>query len=329
MSPVQTPLVSIIIPCYNAEKWIGDAIRSAVAQTYTRKEIIVIDDGSSDASFDIMSGFGRAVHCERGEHRGGCSARNRGLELAQGAYVQFLDADDLLHKDKIKLQIQALSTLPPDSIATCPWNHFTTEAGHSPLDVRPFWISYDVSVNLLIDMWLDGGFYTPHCWLVPREVVARAGKWNESLTADQDGEFFARVLLQASSVSFVDGARAYYRTPGKSNVSATLGQAAVGSRLRAWESAQAQLLARRPDSIARRAVLRRLRAVTYSYARNDRDFVEWASQYEAQLAVRDFDPHLPVLTRFLVGIFGIRRGLMLRAWFLPLRRRCAWLSPLR
>lgn len=95
-------LVSIIVPCYNSETWIAEAIRSALDQTWETKEIVVIDDGSTDGSLSVIKSFGNSIRWETGPNRGGCAARNRGIELAQGDYIQFLDSDDALMPDCIE-----------------------------------------------------------------------------------------------------------------------------------------------------------------------------------------------------------------------------------
>ena len=89
-------LVSIVIPCYNYEKYIADAIESALNQTYRAIEVVVVDDGSTDGSLQIIQSYGDRVVCHAKENGGGGAARNDGLELAQGEFIQFLDADDLL-----------------------------------------------------------------------------------------------------------------------------------------------------------------------------------------------------------------------------------------
>lgn len=99
MSKTSASLVSIIIPCFNAEKYVARAIQSALDQTYPDCEVIVIDDGSTDKSLDVIKSFGERIRWETGPNRGGCEARNRGIELARGDWIQFLDADDLLTKD--------------------------------------------------------------------------------------------------------------------------------------------------------------------------------------------------------------------------------------
>jgi glycosyltransferase involved in cell wall biosynthesis len=96
------PLVSIIIPCYNSALWIAEAIHSALGQSWSNKEVIVIDDGSKDESLKVIQSFGDRIRWETGPNRGGCAARNRGIALARGEWVQFLDADDVLLPDCIE-----------------------------------------------------------------------------------------------------------------------------------------------------------------------------------------------------------------------------------
>src|SRR5277367_1684780 len=96
------PLVSILIPAYNSEQWIGYTLQSAIAQTWPRKEIIVVDDGSRDRTADEARRFAsKQVVVVTVENQGAAAARNHALKLSQGDYVQWLDADDLLGPDKI------------------------------------------------------------------------------------------------------------------------------------------------------------------------------------------------------------------------------------
>lgn len=114
------PLVSIVIPCYNAERYVGDAIQNALEQTYAPTEVIVIDDGSTDGSLAVIKSFGDTVRWETGPNRGGCAARNRGVALARGEWIQFLDADDLLDPRKLEKQVPLAVSLSPQ-IVYCGW----------------------------------------------------------------------------------------------------------------------------------------------------------------------------------------------------------------
>jgi len=102
--------VSIIIPCHNAERYVAQAIQSALDQTHPDCEVIVIDDGSTDGSPDIIKSFGDRIRWETGPNRGACAARNRGLALATGEWIQFLDADDVLTPDCIDSKLALATT---------------------------------------------------------------------------------------------------------------------------------------------------------------------------------------------------------------------------
>lgn len=94
-------LVSIVIPCYNAGKYVAEAIQSALDQSYSNCEVIVIDDGSSDDSLEAIKRFGDRIRWSSEPNRGGCAARNAGIKIARGEWLQFLDADDILTKDSV------------------------------------------------------------------------------------------------------------------------------------------------------------------------------------------------------------------------------------
>ncbi len=102
------PLVSILIPCFNADRFVGDAVTSALGQTYLDVEVVVVDDGSTDGSVDRLRAFGDRIRFESGPRKGACAARNRALELSRGEFIQFLDADDVLLPEKIERQLPPL-----------------------------------------------------------------------------------------------------------------------------------------------------------------------------------------------------------------------------
>ncbi len=103
-------LVSILIPCYNAAEYLAIAVDSALGQSYGNTEIVILDDGSTDGSRDVMESYAafEQIRCEYGPNRGGNAARNRLIDLAKGEYVQFLDADDFLDPKKIEVQVSQL-----------------------------------------------------------------------------------------------------------------------------------------------------------------------------------------------------------------------------
>jgi Glycosyl transferase family 2 len=114
------PLVSILITCYNAEGWIAQAITSALNQTYHPLEVMVVDDGSSDNSLEIIKSFGERIHWEANNHCEGNPTRNRLLELSRGEWLQYLDADDYLLPNKIAKQIEFLTQYPDTDVVYSP-----------------------------------------------------------------------------------------------------------------------------------------------------------------------------------------------------------------
>ena len=120
------PLVSIIIPCWNGENFVGAAITSALDQTYPNVEVIVIDDGSTDGSLNVIQSFGERIRWQSGPNRGACAARNAGLALAHGTFVQFLDADDILFPQKLSRMVPLALSGGPRTTPTCDWEMVTS-----------------------------------------------------------------------------------------------------------------------------------------------------------------------------------------------------------
>jgi glycosyltransferase involved in cell wall biosynthesis len=205
-------LVSILVPVHNAAAYVGETIECALAQTWRWKEIIAVDDGSTDQSFDILKTFEqRSVKIIRQENRGASSARNRALSEAQGEFVQFLDSDDLLSQNKIQVQIERLQHSQLGSIASCSWARFRESVNECVMLPSPVW--KDLSpVEWVARSWNRGGMMPCHAWLTPREVIRQAGPWDETPCPNDDGEFFTRVVLTSKHVVFCESASAYYRS---------------------------------------------------------------------------------------------------------------------
>jgi glycosyltransferase involved in cell wall biosynthesis len=308
-----TPVVSIIIPCYNKQPYVAATIESALAQGDSC-EVIVIDDGSTDGSAQVVAGYNDRIAWETGPNRGGSAARNRGLALAGGRYIQFLDADDVLPDGKIAAQLAALGDAGNADIAFCSWSYFNDDGRVDMTDDRRFWHDYDTGLNLLIDMWTFGGFVAAHAWLVPRALVDKAGQWDERLTGDDDGDFFGRLLARADAVHFVGSTHVLYRDPPEGSVSRNASLKSARSFWAAFGTVSGAILALRDDRAAKRAVLSRLRKTAYAW-RDIREIVDKAVAFEIKLGLFDLSPSLPRGARWMIGILGIRRGLWLRKQF--------------
>lgn len=239
------PLVSIIIPCFNAEPWLGQTLDSALSQTWGRIEIIVIDDGSSDGSLALARSYevkGVRVFSQRR----GCAAaaRNRGLLEARGEYIQYLDADDLLHPDKIRLQLERLrADGKPFRLASGEWGRFSQTPSEARFeDAASVYRDMD-GVEFLQICYETLSMMQPGGWLASRELLDKAGPWDERLTLNDDGEYFSRVMLRSSGILFCPGARVYYRTANAGSLSKRKDPRALQSLFLSMELTLGELLA--------------------------------------------------------------------------------------
>lgn len=214
------PLVSILVPAYNAERWIAETLQSAIAQTWSRKEIIVVDDGSKDQTGEIAQRFGsKGVAVVSTENQGVGAARNLALHLSKGDFIQWLDADDLLAPDKIERQLTALREINNNRIlASCAWAHFYFRTRHVRFahnslckDLSPVeWLLRKMGENLHM---------ANATWLTSRELADAAGPFDTTLAFDDDGEYFCRVLLASEGTRFVPGTGMFYRVSGTASTS--------------------------------------------------------------------------------------------------------------
>lgn len=317
-------LVSILIPAFNAERWIGDCIESALAQTHSEKEIIVVDDGSEDRTYLRATQYRPAVRVERQAHRGACAARNTALSVARGGFIQWLDADDLLASDKIERQLtHVTSDRSTDVLLSCPWGGFVACPERAKFVATPLWEDLD-PVEWLYRKIDRGVWMAPETWLVSRELTRRAGPWNERLARDQDGEYFCRVLGQSKGVRFVPEARVFkrLRIAGSISAATTVSDEKFESTLKMLEWYLTTLLAKEDSKRTRSACLKLLnRWPTYFYPERS-DLFERLQAMARELGGDIPAPRLPGKYRALQLCFGWRAAKRARV-VLPLLRNLA------
>lgn len=206
------PLVSILIPAYNAEHWIADTIRSAVEQSWSRKEIIVVDDGSKDRTVDVARQFAaKNVLVVSKENQGAAATRNYALRLSQGDYIQWLDADDLLSPNKIEAQLDASCVIGSNRVLlSCPWAFFNYRPKAAQFVPTPLWDHLSPAEWLFRKLAYNLHMQTA-TWLTSRELSDAAGPWDIRLLSDDDGEYFCRVLARSERTRFVPEAKVFYR----------------------------------------------------------------------------------------------------------------------
>ena len=198
--------VTVGIPCYNAERWIAQSIRSALDQRDVESEIIVVDDGSTDGSVAIAQNFGGRVKVIAGGHRGANHARNLVLQNATGEWVQYLDADDYLEPAKVITQLrESHDGLDADVLHSPVWietwnaTSSTREQSETSPDADIFtqWIRWHIPQT--------GG-----C-LWRRETLAQFGGWKEGQPCCQEHELYLRALMAGLRFKFTPTPGAVYR----------------------------------------------------------------------------------------------------------------------
>lgn len=216
------PLVSICIPAYNSEKWIKSTIQSAINQTWMNKEIIIVDDGSTDNSYQIAKGFeSNLLKVITQKNSGACAARNKALSITNGDFIQWLDSDDLLAPDKIEIQLNGRdhsdqsTTLHSSAFGLIHYRIKSAKFISNPLwrDLSP--------LDWLLEHYNNGYWMYPAVWLVSRKLTDSAGPWDERLSCNQDGEYFSRVVAVSELVKFHARAKSYYRKGNLSSISST------------------------------------------------------------------------------------------------------------
>ena len=215
------PEVSVIIPAYNAERFLQEAIDSVLRQTHRDFEVIVVDDGSSDGTARIAAGFPTVRYVHQA-NRGASAARNHGARLASGKYLAFLDADDAWHPCKLEHQLRALKEHPESVFChtLLTRDPDVAKGGDSPplhYVLRP-----DLSATFL-DPYL-----CPSSVMVLREAFERVGGFDEDLPIAEDVDLFLRVLVSAPVVVTVDRPMVFLRpVPGSLSSDATAGYIAL------------------------------------------------------------------------------------------------------
>jgi glycosyltransferase involved in cell wall biosynthesis len=213
------PLVSILIPAFNAQDWIADTIQSAAAQTWPRKEIIVVDDGSTDHTLAIAQQYASGyVHVVTQNNAGAAAARNKAYALSQGDYIQWLDADDLLAPDKIAKQMEVGIDESKRILLSSSWGYFFYCPRKARFVRTSLWQDLE-PVDWLLNKLNENIWMTCQSWLVSRELSQMAGPWDTRLCADDDGEYFSRVILSSELIKFVPDAISYVSTANADSLS--------------------------------------------------------------------------------------------------------------
>jgi transketolase len=203
-SSESTPLVSVVIPVYNRGEALAETLDSALAQTWGRLEIIVVDDGSVDTSPDVCRRYGDRIRYLRRPHLGAGAARNAGIEAASGEYIALLDHDDLWLPDKLLRQIEIAGEHPDSGMIVCNGEPLDAPPGIEPwlLSARLGHLSFEggapgvITRNFYVRLLTANFISCPALTLIPRRVLEEVGPLSTRGDESTDTELYLRIALE-------------------------------------------------------------------------------------------------------------------------------------
>lgn len=297
----------------------AETLDSALGQSYPNIELVLVNDGSIDGSMTILEAYqsrfpDKIILID--QLNGGVSkATNIGIQASKGEYIQFLDADDILSEDKILKQIKLLENQDSKVMASSEWVNFKEDiAVFSRLPYGVFQ-SFDSGMDLLLRFWNFQEMHQPGVYLTHRTLIKKAGSWDETLKINQDGEFFMRVLLQASKIRFEPTERVYYRQPGISNVSQQKSEKAYASLLDSYQAYERNVLVVENSPRVRKALKKVYQKFIYDCFPNYPHLVAKAEELMETLQISEKTyiggPKFQELSRLI----GFKNALRLKRWF--------------
>ena len=214
MSAANRPLVSVIIPAYNRVEYIDQTVQSVLDQTYPAVELIVVDDGSTDGSYERLQQYGSRIRLlthDGHRNRGQSAAINLGLSQAKGDYIAILDSDDYWALNKLEVQVGFLQANPHIGLVYS--NGYAVDAGGEYLyDIYPAsHVEHNDPNRVLLDCYI----LLPQNSLVRRDVFDRAGRFNEQYRAAQDHDMLLRIV-EITAIHYLPDYLFYYRRHGDS-----------------------------------------------------------------------------------------------------------------
>jgi glycosyltransferase involved in cell wall biosynthesis len=304
------PLVSILIPCRNAATTLRETLESALAQGGVEKEIIVVDDGSTDGSLTIAKSCeSRGVRVIEGPRINASAARNRAFQACSGEYIQYLDADDLLGASKISKQIDVLEK-KPDCVATARWGRFRQSVVDAVFGDDDQLRDWD-PVDWLLAHCGQARMMHPAAWLLPREIAEAAGPWDERITLNDDGEYFARVVAKSAGLKSCPDAVSYYRTVPSASLSKSRGSKAFISASLSLHLTAEAVLQLEDSARTRRAVACMMQRFIYEVYPSAKSERVKADRFIREMGGSDLQPDFGPAAKMAERLLGWRAVLLI------------------
>lgn len=203
------PLISIVMPCYNAEITLPETLQSIAQQTYEHWELVAIDDGSKDKTLKILNAFRSLyptqVRIISHPNAGQVKSKNRGLEIAQGTFVAFMDSDDLWDPEKLSIQCAYMLEHPETGLCYTNGEYIDEASNHTgPIGINPR------LTGQCLNEFLMGNAIVASSVIVRKNILNQVGYFDESLTACENWELWTRIS-SVSDIGVLDKPLVFYR----------------------------------------------------------------------------------------------------------------------
>lgn len=314
------PLVSVIIPAYNAEQFITKTVDNVFQQTWKSIELIIVNDGSSDRTKEVLQpylGDSRLVYIEQ-QNLGSSTAKNTGLQRATGDFIQYLDADDLLSANKIELQVKALLR-NPGRMAVCKTVRFKTDPAIDAADEIDTNFLYDTedALAFVLNLYgIDGrhGMIQPNAFLVPREIVTKIGSWNTRLSfaSNEDAEYFCRAMLASNGMVFTPDAINYYKTGTAGSLSKQHSYKHAHATLGVWLTIAQHLLAKENTARVKSMMAKHVSQFIYQHFDQHPALIKMADVELKKLGCKDWPVEGGRKIKLLAKMVGMKKALLFR-----------------
>jgi glycosyltransferase involved in cell wall biosynthesis len=283
-------LVSVLIPCHNAARYLSAALDSVFAQRYSQIEVVVVDDGSTDESCLVAHSYSsRGVRLIRQKKTGAAAARNKAFAASSGTHILYLDADDIIDRSHVEALCSAIAG-QPRCVGLSAWDRFTLSSEEANFAHRPGYRDSD-PISWLAEDWSHAQpMMQPGIFIVPRSLIEIAGGWDERLSLNDDFEFFTRILTCSDGVRFAPKAKLYYRSGIDGSLSGRKDRKAVESAFLSISLATQRLLTAEDSPRTRRASANVLQNFDYEHYPHYSDLRAKARRKAEELGGADIEP---------------------------------------
>ncbi|WP_339660434.1 glycosyltransferase family 2 protein [Croceibacter atlanticus] len=231
--------VSIIIPTYNRAHLIEKTLDCVIAQTYTNWECIIVDDGSTDNTAQVLKKYTQEDKRFQYHHRpkdltkGANACRNYGFELSVGQYINWLDSDDIMAPNKIEIQIELIKG-SNFNLATCKWGFFNDEQSNIYLNLKSY-NTFECIETFFLALKESKGYFPLHSYLMSKQIIKMTNGWNENLCINQDAEYISRLIKNVESIKFADNTNVLYRIADNTNTSSFNSIVKANEAIKSWK----------------------------------------------------------------------------------------------